>query len=65
MHEELSGPELHHIMHTHHLHLAPVFREALSMQPLVTFGAYCSVSPPPLLCAADNAVGLFSFQVVF
>jgi hypothetical protein len=47
------------------LQLALVCREAFSRQPLIASGAYCSGCPPPLLCAADNASGLFSFREVF
>jgi hypothetical protein len=32
------------------------------MQPFVTSVAYCSGCPSPVLCAADNALGLFLFR---
>jgi hypothetical protein len=49
-------------VHVYLLQLAPMFREAFSMQPLVASGAYCSGSSPPLLCAADSALGLLLFR---
>jgi hypothetical protein len=49
-------------VHMYLSQLVPVFREAFLMQPLVASVAYCSGCPPPLLCAADNALGLFLFM---